>query len=518
MLSLLFGPSALKPKRALEVIAYLARRLPDEQPITDFEERLVAIDTGAQDDFLRRSYLEVESRLLEQKLPGWSDAQTIRSALAQRFHIERYAPSGFSVLFLPAAAQLFFLFRAFLERIWERAGWEEARVQHVLRGTVFGKMRPSHEGEWQKAYGWFRRLSVRGRGNAEQLFRPVVEQTFRELVQERGQSRSRIVFEEAARWIQEEFGELEAITGFLDVLPAGVLEEERVGFASREDLAETVARQTQELKGKNIALVSEAKQLRETIQELERAKAAAEAMSRAQQDFIGVVSHQFRTPLAAIRWQAAGMLEFVAEHPELTQIKEAAAVVRDRSTFLIEMLENVFDLLAIESGTFALKRHPVSLPALIDEVCKEFSAEAQMKNIVLTCNAGVLPEVDVDSKAVQRVLRILVANAIQYSQEGGSVSVSVEQHEHEGAPKLLVRVQDSGIGIRPDERPRIFERFFRSKNAISRVPDGVGIALFIAKSIVELHGGKMWAESEGEGLGATFVFTTPFANGNRDED
>jgi signal transduction histidine kinase len=265
-----------------------------------------------------------------------------------------------------------------------------------------------------------------------------------------------------------------------------------------------------ELKGKNIALIAEANQLHETIRELKEAKERLEAMASAQRDFITVVSHQFRTPLAAIRWQSDMLLETTSGKPELHDIAAMAELIHERSVFLIDVLENIFDLLAIEAGEFQLSRSPTKLSVLVEKACGEREKDAERKHLTLMRRINADDELLLDPNVIHRVLTVLLVNAINYSNDGGTVEISVDRRSGgERGSEMIVSVRDEGIGIRPEDRPRIFEKFFRAKNAVATVPDGAGIALYLAKRMVELHGGKIWVESPGMGGGSTFFFTIP---------
>lgn len=515
---MIFGPkktALLSSEKAIEVIAYLAERISGDGISPEFYQSVARLSGRTRDDFLRRYYLELESQLAAQGDQGWSNAAQIRTKVAERFSLERVAPSSFSMLFQGKMAQLFMLLRIYLEGLWNRAAWGEGERLYVLQeasaGTPLGSMAKIQEEAWTNAYRGFLALPSDQRERAmADAFSRAVERTYSDLVRTHGEGRARIIAEEEARILQQEFSSLEVLAVLLNVLPQGVFAEERIALAPREELAEAISRQTQEMRGKNIALIYEAERLQETIRELRRAKEQAEAMASAQQEFITVVSHQFRTPLSAIRWQADSLFDIAAAHPEIPELVETANVVRERSIFLIGILENIFDLLAIDSGRFVVRAKEDDLGSVIASVCNKFLKEAERRRITLSCAAkdGIVAVFDVS--AITRVLSILIMNTLQYTPEGGSVEVHAARNVHaERGTEIVVSVHDTGIGIRPEDRPKIFDKFYRGHNAVLKVPNGVGIALYIAKRIVEFHGGKMWVESKGEGLGATFFFTIP---------
>ena len=506
--------ATLSLQQAIAPLTFLAGHLPEAERPEIASDAWATLPMATRDDVLRRIYLDIEARVLRRGIGGWADAAAIRSSLRKRFRLDRGIPSRFTVLFAERSAQLFSLFRLFAEEVWQRAGWGNERITSILRdaaaGTPLAALVTLSEEDWNRAFRAWAQLPSREREAATvTAFRRVVERTYRDFVKERGESRARIAAEEAMRAMQESFGPLEGFAGLVSALPESVLSEERITFAPREELAETVTRQAREMKGKDVALFAEAQKLQETIRDLKQANAKTEAMAHAQEDFISVVSHQFRTPLSAIRWEAEALLDAAAKDPNLRVVAEAAEVVRNRSVLLVGVLENIFDLLAIESGTFTLHLREGDLGAVILKSCSDFEKEAQRRGMALRCVVSGAVRAAFDSTAIERVVRILLTNALEYSEKGGTVEVGIEPHLHEGGREFIVRVRDEGIGIRAEDRPRIFEKFFRTYNAKTKAPNGAGIALYIAKRIVELHRGTMSVESKGIGTGATFSFSLP---------
>lgn len=505
----------LSAEEGAKIVAFLAARLPQRERWERLGEIVVQLPEGERDDALRHAYLEVEKQVLAQRESGWTDRHDIRKKIGDHFRLRRAMPSSFTVLFLSRTAQIFFAARFLLEALWERGGWEAGRKRRILLDVVedapLGKIHAFGKDEWRTAFAAFEGLAEQKReAELVDAFKRAIGRTYHELVLERGEDRARIVIEEAIRRLRDDLGTMEGLSGVLAVLPEGVLEEERIALAPREELAEAIARQTQEMKGKNIALVYEAKRLHETIRALEQAKAQAEAMASAQQEFITVVSHQFRTPLAAIRWEADAILDAARDRSEFDEARQIAGAVRERSLFLIGVLENIFDLLSIESGRYKISVKFGTLRDAVVEACNEFTREVRQRKVALRWEAQEEGRTVFDPVAIGRVLRILVINALQFSSEGDTVTVAVSRRGYPGrVAEFVVSVQDSGIGIRPEDRPRIFEKFFRAKNAVAKAPNGAGIALYIAKRIVEFHGGRMWAESAGLGAGATFFFALP---------
>lgn len=519
MAGLFHKTKTLGPKQALELIHFAATSLSELEEMPD-EEHLSNLDNTTRADLLRRLYLDVEERVLKQPKAKWPDTHAMRKDLAGKFKLGKMMPDGFTALFLPKYAQLFWLFRKLIEELWNRAEWAAPEIQKILQETTAGtpleEMHIVSDAGWETAYHAFEKIDEQEREKIiVSSFRPVLDKSYREFMTQRGESQARIALENTARTLHEDFKGMESVSEVMQTLPEGVLEDERISFASRAELQDTVMRQMQELRGKNMALAAEAKQLHETIQNLQESKDQAEAMTKAQQDFIQVVMHQFRTPLAALRWQAEALLDFASEHPEMEELQENAEGVRQRSAFLVGQLENIFDLLALQSGDYAIHPADTDLSRPLESICTEMKKEAERKKLILDCKPEGAPTVRADADAVLRVLRILMTNALNYTDEEGTVTVRHEVVTRSGGEQeARVHVEDTGIGLRPDDRPKLFTKFFRAKNAVHRVADGAGIALFIAKRIIELHGGRMWADSPGEGEGSTFSFSLPLGQGD----
>lgn len=223
-----------------------------------------------------------------------------------------------------------------------------------------------------------------------------------------------------------------------------------------------------------------------------------EAMRR---QLIGDVAHELRTPLTAIKGSMEGLIDGVlpAEPETFQQIYREA----DRLQRLVLDLE---ELSRVEGGAYSLKRRLVSIEALVNSVIQRLKWQFEEKGVHLSVNvAEKLPLVKVDEDRIGQVLINLLGNALQYTPEGGEVRIAVKKQNTE----LQVIVQDTGIGIAPEHLDKIFTRFYRVDKSRSRAHGGSGIGLTIAKHWVEAHGGRIWAESEGEGKGSVFTFTLP---------
>ena len=223
---------------------------------------------------------------------------------------------------------------------------------------------------------------------------------------------------------------------------------------------------------------------------------------------VGAVSHDLRTPLATIKLSASALVESGASlSPD--DIKELAELVDAQADRLDRLVSNLLDMTRIQSGALELRRQPAALGDLVDEALLVLGRSGRSAEVDWLVPDD-LPLVDVDHVLVRQVLANLLDNALRHSPPRGAVTVSATS----GADgKVEVRVTDSGPGVPPDERERIFQVFNR-REAGGR--GGLGLA--IVQAFLEAHGERIWVEDarRGDGArGASFVFTLPTVPGAR---
>ncbi len=217
---------------------------------------------------------------------------------------------------------------------------------------------------------------------------------------------------------------------------------------------------------------------------------------------IGDVSHELRTPLTAIKGSMEGLMDGVL--PATAETYQQIHAEADRLSRLVDDLQ---ELSRVEARAYSLDIRDVDLSSLVATTLKRLTPNARAKRISLTSNLPrELPRLRADVDRLGQVLTNLAANAIQYTPEGGAVTISALVRQNE----VEVSVADTGIGVPPEHLNNIFTRFYRVDKSRSRAAGGgSGIGLTIARHLIEAHGGKIWAESEGEGKGSRFVFTLP---------
>jgi histidine kinase len=219
---------------------------------------------------------------------------------------------------------------------------------------------------------------------------------------------------------------------------------------------------------------------------------------------IGDVSHELRTPLTAIKGSMEGLMDGILPASDETYQQVHAEAER-----LNRLVNDLQELSRVEARAYQLEVRPVDVSTLVRTVTKRLSLHAESKRISLDFELTPnLPHILADEDRAVQVLTNLTGNALQYTSEGGRVTISAKRINDE----IQFSIRDTGIGIPPEHLSHIFDRFYRVDKSRSRqTGGGSGIGLTIARALVEAHGGHIWAESVGEGLGSAFNFTLPIA-------
>ncbi|MDP2671375.1 MAG: ATP-binding protein [bacterium] len=223
-------------------------------------------------------------------------------------------------------------------------------------------------------------------------------------------------------------------------------------------------------------------------------------------DFVSMAAHELRTPLTSIRGYLSVLQEDVG-----TKLDQEEKAFLDKafisSNQLAALVENLLSVSRIERGALKVQAEKADWASIVNEVYTNFQNLAEQKNIKLSYSPGkdLLP-VMVDKFRIGEVISNLVANALQYTKAYGSVEI-ITQKEKDG---VLTQIKDNGQGIPETAIPKLFTKFFRVSGALEQGSKGTGLGLYISKAIIDMHGGKIWVESE-LGKGSTFNFIVPFA-------
>ena len=216
---------------------------------------------------------------------------------------------------------------------------------------------------------------------------------------------------------------------------------------------------------------------------------------------IGDVTHELRTPLTAVKGYLEGLMDGV-----LPADPETYEQIHSEIDRLQRLVNDLQELSRVEAGAFQLNLAPVPPERLIERIQSTLGRQFEDKNIQLVTDVETgLPNLFVDKDRIIQVLTNLAGNALQYTPNGGKVSISVRREKSE----ILFAVKDTGIGLSTEQLTFIFNRFYRTDKSRNRASGGSGIGLTIAKALVQAHQGKIWAESNGEGKGSTFSFLIP---------
>jgi signal transduction histidine kinase len=225
----------------------------------------------------------------------------------------------------------------------------------------------------------------------------------------------------------------------------------------------------------------------------------------ARRHLISAVSHDLRTPLATMRAMVESINDCVVTDEET--IRRYLRAMQGEIGYISRLIDDLFELSQIDSGLLQLRPEQSSVGDLVSDTLEALRPQAEQRHLRLDGDVdGFLPNVVMDVPRMQRVLYNLVQNALRHTPPDGSIRIRAV----DSGSEVAISVEDTGEGVDAAELPRVFDRFYRGSKARTRDAAGSGLGLTIAKGIVELHGGRIWAQSE-RGQGATFVFTVPKA-------
>ena len=224
--------------------------------------------------------------------------------------------------------------------------------------------------------------------------------------------------------------------------------------------------------------------------------------------FINVAAHELRSPIQPI----LGLAEILRSRKERENNEkqdELLAIIIRNAKRLKELTENILDITRIENQSLNLHKEVVNMDELISKALEDIKSQTNYKKSIRLIYDDSKKEssspllVEADRGRLIQVISNLLSNAIKFTKEEGTITVATEKRSNNNMELLLVRVKDTGTGIDDDIMPRLFEKF------VTRSEKGIGLGLFISKSIIEAHGGSIWAENNADGKGATFTLNLP---------
>lgn len=287
---------------------------------------------------------------------------------------------------------------------------------------------------------------------------------------------------------------------------------------ANEELEARVQERTADLTRTNQALRDNEERLqlafeekRQLLESERAARSEAERASRLKDEFLAIVSHELRTPLNAILGWAQILIQARNDRPEV--LAQGMDSILRNARAQAHLIEDLLDMSRIVSGKIRLNFQPVSLEEIVTSAVGTVTPAAQAKSVQLDCaTVDGDPWVHGDPDRLQQIVLNLLTNAVKFTPEGGQVRVSVKADERWAE----VVVSDTGQGIRPEFLPYVFDPFYQAEAPTTRRHGGLGLGLAVVSHLMELHGGKVSAESAGEGLGATFSIRIGLSSGRAD--
>jgi signal transduction histidine kinase len=235
------------------------------------------------------------------------------------------------------------------------------------------------------------------------------------------------------------------------------------------------------------------------------------SLEKLRQEFTAMMVHELRAPLTAVRWSSESLIKNLtaaqAPSADPAKVKDTVITIETASNNMLELVNDLLDVAKIEAGKFELNAQTYDLVEVIKEQAKIFAQQAGLKHLPINVTAPPVCRLKFDRVRVAQVLGNLISNAIKYT-DAGQIDINLAEDAENN--QVVVAIKDSGVGVSREDLSQLFSKFKQLKS-VDRSRKGTGLGLVVSKGIVEAHGGRIWAESPGENLGATFYFSLPIS-------
>jgi signal transduction histidine kinase len=245
----------------------------------------------------------------------------------------------------------------------------------------------------------------------------------------------------------------------------------------------------------------------EATKELQASNAQLQRLDAAKDEFVSMASHQLRTPLTSVKGYISMVLE--GDAGEVTDMqKQLLEQAFSSSERMVRLIGDFLNVSRLQTGKFVIDTHLVDLAKVVAQELDGLKTSAVSRGLTFSYTPPLhFPTISLDEDKIRQVIMNFCDNALYYSKEGSSIDVTLTAQKD----SVTFRVKDNGIGVPKSEQEGLFTKFFRASNAKKQRPDGTGVGLFLAKKVVDAHGGTLIFQS-GEGKGSTFGFTLPIAS------
>jgi two-component system cell cycle sensor histidine kinase PleC len=330
------------------------------------------------------------------------------------------------------------------------------------------------------------------REELEALARLAIRQEFPALGGRSGVREAELV---DGRWVQ--ISERTTAEGGLVVTAADITALKAQEEASRVN--------EEELRRVVVTLERSQEQLSELARKYETEKVRAEGANQAKSEFLANMSHELRTPLNAINGFSEIMIAEMYGSLGDARYKDYARDILNSGQHLLALINDILDMSKIEAGKMNLRFEPLALGEVAEDALRLVRNRAEAAGLALRLDFNDLPEVEADYRAIKQVLLNLLSNAIKFTPRGGVVTVHAERRDDPLGERVKIAVQDTGIGIPPEDLARLARPFEQAEGQHTKTQQGTGLGLALTKALVEMHGGLLDLRSApGQGTSASF--------------